>query len=138
MRRLPVAAASADACVYCASFHHAPVSEATAEAARVLRPGGVLVVLESAVYPTATAAAAARGRSAEHYRRAGMPDLAAVYFPIAHDALGAALARERLSLERFENPRRSPLDHLLRLPRRFPLLVARRAGGEAGGEQHDQ
>jgi SAM-dependent methyltransferase len=46
---LPFAAKSLDAIVYCKSFHHVPVvamPAALAEAARALRPGGLLIVIE--------------------------------------------------------------------------------------------
>ena len=44
MRRLPVANGAVDACVYCASLHHAPLAGALEEAARVLRPGGLFML----------------------------------------------------------------------------------------------
>jgi SAM-dependent methyltransferase len=135
MRRLPIADAAVDACVYCASLHHAPLGCALEEAARVLRPGGLLLVLESPFYRDAATAAAARERSGAHYRKAGAAGLADAYHPIALDALVSALARAGLTVELLEQPQAWRLPGR---PPRFPLLVARRKGGEDGGREEDQ
>jgi SAM-dependent methyltransferase len=123
MRRLPIADGAVDACLYCASLHHAPLGRAVEEAARVLRPGGLLVVLESPLYNDAAAAAAAGERSRAYYRKAGAAELADVYHPIAQDALESALARAGLTMEILEQPQAWRLPGR---PPRFPLLVARR------------
>jgi SAM-dependent methyltransferase len=134
MRRLPIAPAAVDACVYCASLHHAPLAGALVEAARVLRPGGLLLVLESPFYKDAAAAAAARERSRAYYRRVAAAELADAYHPIAQDAIGSALASAGLTVELLEQPQAWRLPGR---PPRFPLLVARRKGGEDGGQQND-
>jgi SAM-dependent methyltransferase len=91
MRRLPLADGSIDAVLYAASLHYAPLGDAVTEAARVLRPGGLLVALDSPIYEGPAAAAAARARSAAYYERAGHPLLAAHYHPIELGALRTAL-----------------------------------------------
>ncbi|HEY8680737.1 MAG TPA: class I SAM-dependent methyltransferase [Candidatus Dormibacteraeota bacterium] len=135
MRRLPIASAAVDACVYCASLHHAPLAGALEEAARVLRPGGLLLVLESPFHKDGPAAAAARERSRAYYRKAGAAELADAYHPIALDALRSALASAGLTLEILEQPRPRRFPGR---PRRFPLLLARRQAGQDGGQQDDQ
>ena len=135
MRRLPVADGAVDACVYCASLHHAPVARAIEEAARVLRPGGLLLVLESPFHKDAAAAAAAQRRSRAYYRKAGAGELADAYHPIAQDVLESALASAGLTVELLEQPQPWRLPG--RLPR-FPLLVARRTGGDDRGQEDDQ
>ena len=98
MRSLPLRDSSVDATLYAASLHYAPVDAAVAEAARVLRPGGLLVVLDSPIYDSPAAAAAAKARSVDYYARAGHPFLAEHYHPIEAGALREALARSRLEL----------------------------------------
>jgi SAM-dependent methyltransferase len=135
MRRLPVASAAIDTCVYCASLHHAPLGPALTEAARVLRPNGLLVVLESPFYRDAAAAEAARERSRAYYRKAGVAELVDAYHPIAQDALESALTGAGFAVELLHQPRpwRVP-----GRPPRFPLLMARRKAGEDAAEQDDQ
>lgn len=98
MRSLPLRDASVDATLYAASLHYAPVDEAVAEAARVLRAGGLLVAIDSPIYDSPAAAAEARARSAEYYARAGHPSLADHYHPIEAGALRRALTRSGLEL----------------------------------------
>jgi SAM-dependent methyltransferase len=135
MRRLPVADGAVDACVYCASLHHAPLGRVLEEAARALRRGGLLVVLESPFYKDAAAAAGARERSRAYYRKVGAAELADAYHPIAQDAIDSALASAGLTVELLEQPQAWRLPGR---PPRFPLLVARRKGGEDGGQEDDQ
>lgn len=126
MRRLPLRDAAVDALLYVAAIHHAPVAEAVAEAARVLRPGGLLVAVDSPVYRDAAAADRARRRSAAYYLAMGSPELAASYHPIDAGALRAALFAARLQVERLDAPR-DRYGRLSRLlgRRAFPMVVAR-------------
>jgi SAM-dependent methyltransferase len=91
MRRLPVRDGVADAALYVASLHHAPVAEAVSEAARVLRPDGLLIALDSPIYNGPDAAQRAAERSAAYYAGAGHPELAAAYHPIEAGRLRGAL-----------------------------------------------
>jgi SAM-dependent methyltransferase len=126
MRRLPLGAGTVDALLYSAALHHAPVRDAAREAARVLRAGGLLVSVESPIYPDPRARDDAARRSASYYAGAGFPDLAAHYFPIEIGELRDALHGAGFRVERLDPPRRryGPLAPLLGR-RRFPALVAR-------------
>jgi len=98
MRALPFADGAIDGAVYAASLHYAELGESVPEAARVLRGGGLLAVIDSPIYfgqPDATAAAA---RSAAYYARAGHPELAAFYHPLEAGALRATLAQNRFEM----------------------------------------
>lgn len=92
MRRLPIRDATVDAAFYAASLHYAPIEDSIGEAARVLRPGGVLIAVDSPIYRDRTAQARAKARSAKYYEDAGFPELADHYHPIDVTALRAALA----------------------------------------------
>ena len=50
MRRLPVRDATVDVALYAASLHYAPIRDSIREAARVLRPGGLIVAVDSPMY----------------------------------------------------------------------------------------
>jgi SAM-dependent methyltransferase len=123
MRRLPVRDAAVNAALYVASLHHAPVDEAIGEAARVLRPDGLLVALDSPIYGSATSARAAQERSAAYYVSAGHPALAAHYHPIE-----AGQLRQALEKSRFEVIRLAAGSRWRRLLRGSPgsVVVARR------------
>ena len=69
------------------------------------------------------------------YQRAGAGELADAYHPIAQDVLESALASAGLTVELLEQPQPWRLPG--RLPR-FPLLVARRTGGDDRGQEDDQ
>ncbi|MEM7342545.1 MAG: class I SAM-dependent methyltransferase [Actinomycetota bacterium] len=70
MDALPFASASVDLAVFNAALHYAPaVDRALAEAARVLSPGGRLVVLDSPVFATPRAGAAMVADFAAHTAR---------------------------------------------------------------------
>ncbi len=102
MRRLPLRDATVDAALYAASLHYAPIEDSIREAARVLRPGGLIVAVDSPMYRDRRDQARAEARSAAYYGSAGFPELAAHYHPIdvtyLHTALVAA-GFEVLSLD---------------------------------------
>jgi SAM-dependent methyltransferase len=91
MSSLPVRDHTVDAALYIASLHYAALGDSIRQAARVLRPGGVLVALDSPIYRDRTAQAQAAARSAAYYAHAGFPELADHYHPIDLGALRAAL-----------------------------------------------
>ncbi len=126
MRSLPLRDSTVDVAFYAASLHYAPVSDAIGEAARVLRPGGLLVAFDSPMYGDRRRQAQAEARSAAYYADAGFPELAAHYHPIDVTALRAALASEGFDVLRLEagaGARRSWQG--LGRPRRSSFLVAR-------------
>lgn len=128
MRRLPFRDQSLNAALFCSSLQYAPVGEAIAEAGRVLRPGGVLVVVESAIFSDAQGAAAGHKRAEAYFERAGLPGLAEFHFPIVAAELRAALAQSRLVVERMDEPQAAyGTAQMVRGARAFPVLVARRA-----------
>lgn len=100
MRALPFRDASIDGALYSASLHYAPVTVAVAEAARVLRRGGMFVAIDSPIYVGEPAAAAAKARSATYYAAGGVPELAAHYHPLELAALRSALATNGLAVAR--------------------------------------
>lgn len=76
----PLASASFDLVIANASLHYArDLTQCFAEVARVLRPGGQFLVMDSPVYPTAEAAHAAAARSTAYYTEHGVPELARHY-----------------------------------------------------------
>ncbi len=100
MRSLPVRDAALDAALYAASLHYAPVEQAVAEAARVLRPGGLMVAVDSPIYANESSTAKAATRSAAYYAEAGYPELAGRYHPIDADGLRSALDASGFDIER--------------------------------------
>ena len=128
MRRLPVRGAALDGVVYAASLHYVPLAEALAEAARVLRPHGLLVAVDSPIYEDARAQAGAMERTARYYAKAGYPDLAAHYHPIDARHLKSALADSGFDVERLAY-HRSTSSHWRRFLPRAPssVVVARRS-----------
>jgi SAM-dependent methyltransferase len=127
MRRLPVRRATLDAVLYAASLHYAPVEIAVSEAARVLRPGGLMVAVDSPIYKDAQSQARAVTRTAAHYSRAGYPGLSDHYHPIDAVALRSALDDSGFEIERLSIPGNIS-DRWRHLARRAPLslVVARR------------
>jgi SAM-dependent methyltransferase len=125
MLRLPLRDSSADGILYAASLHYAPVDEAVAEAARVLRGGGIVVAVDSPIYNGGGAVRLAAHRSASYYEAAGHPALEAHYHPIETSSLRAALAGSGFEAEHLSTG--SPWDRLLG---RGPTsrVVARRLG----------
>jgi ubiquinone/menaquinone biosynthesis C-methylase UbiE len=80
LEALPLRAASFDAVIVAAALHYAvDVGGALAEAARVLRPRGLLIVADSPVYADEAAREAAWQRTRAHYAGFGAEDLAARY-----------------------------------------------------------
>jgi SAM-dependent methyltransferase len=106
MRRLPLATATVDAVLFAASLHYAPLDETIPEAARVLDTDGLLIAIDSPVYPDEPSRRRAATRSAAYYRERGYPDLASHYHPIEAGALRKALTLAGLGIERFDVTRR--------------------------------
>ncbi len=100
MRRLPVRTGVADGVLYAASLHYAPIDSAVPEAARVLRPGGLLVAVDSPLYSSAAEAQRAAARSEAYYARTGFPRLAGHYFPIHATTLRSSLVDAGFEVER--------------------------------------
>jgi SAM-dependent methyltransferase len=126
MRHLPLLDRSADGVLFAASLHYAPVQQVIAEVARVLRPGGLMVAVDSPIYADGKAQAAAAARSEAYYSKSGFPGLASSYHPINAIDLRAALHQAGFTVERWQGPP-SWLD---RLRRRFghsytSMVVAR-------------
>ena len=102
MRSLPLRDHTVDAALYVASLHYAPLTDSIREAARVLRPGGALIALDSPMYHDRGAQARAARRSAEYYASAGFPELAEHYHPIDTGELRAALAARDVEVIRLD------------------------------------
>ena len=128
MRFLPFAGRSMDGLLFIASLHCAPLDEVVAEASRVLRPTGLLVAMDSPIYPDARSSESAVARSAAYYGEAGFPDLAAHYHPLDAGRLRDAFDRHGLRIEqlRFSRGLADVWRRLQGLSRSM-LLVARRS-----------
>ena len=127
MRRLPLRDSTVDAAFFSASIHYVPLAEAVGEAARVLRHGGLLLVVDSPIYADDGSRARAAGRSAAYYAGAGYPELAACYHPASIDELRSVVADcgfELLEL-RTEGPSQALWRRVARRPR-LSLVVGRR------------
>jgi SAM-dependent methyltransferase len=126
MRSLPLRDSTVNVAFYAASLHHARVSDAIGEGARVLRAGGLLVAVDSPIYSDPRQQALAEARSAAFYADAGFPELAAHYHPIDVTALRAALASAGFALLHLEAGHAAGRwwERLGR-PRRSSFLVAR-------------
>jgi SAM-dependent methyltransferase len=118
MRRLPVRTGAVDGVLYAASLHYAPVESAVREAARVLRPGGQLVAVDSPLYSSATEASRATEHSKTYYAATGFPGLAGHYFPIDSTTLCGSLVDAGFEVERLY-----PGSRWRRLLRRAPASV---------------
>lgn len=80
LEHLPLASRCLDVIIAGASLHYTSNWQAFFKgAARVLRPGGKLIVADSPVYPDRQAAAAAHERTREYYAQMGVPELAGNY-----------------------------------------------------------
>ena len=127
MRRLPLRDSTVDAAFFSASIHYVPLAEAVGEAARVLRHGGLLLVVDSPIYADDGSRARAAGRSAAYYAGAGYPELAACYHPASIDELRSVVADcgfDLLEL-RTEGPIQALWRRVARRPR-LSLVVGRR------------
>jgi SAM-dependent methyltransferase len=127
LRKLPLRDGTIDVAFYSASLHYAPVGDAVREAARVLRPGGLILVVDSPVYAGTRSQAKATARSSAYYAGAGYPELAAHYHPIDIGMLQSAFAESGFAVDRLSS--RGPLQAVWRrLFRRPPgtLVVGRR------------
>ncbi len=102
MRSLPLRDSTVDVAFYAASLHYAPVTDSIGEAARVLRPGGLIVAVDSPMYRDRRKQALAEARSAAYYAEAGFPELAARYHPIDVVALRVTLAARGFDVLRLE------------------------------------
>lgn len=102
MRRLPVRNGTVDAALYAASLHYAPIQDSVREAARVLRPGGLVVAVDSPMYRDSSAQERAEARSTKYYAEAGFPELSDHYHPIAVTSLRTALADAGFEVARFD------------------------------------
>lgn len=100
MRKLPLRDRAIDVAFFSASLHYTPVRDAVREAARVLRPGGLVLVVDSPIYADSASQSQAAGRSSAYYAEAGYPELAAHYHPIEIGMLRSALADFGFALER--------------------------------------
>lgn len=83
---LPLASHSFDLVIANASAHYAnDARRFFAEAGRVLRPGGRLIVMDSPVYADAKAVAAAHERTRDYYAQNSAPELAQNYSGLARE-----------------------------------------------------
>ena len=98
MRRLPLRDSTIDAAFFSASIHYVPLAEAVGEAARVLRHGGLLLLVDSPIYGDDRSRAQAAGRSADYYAAAGSPELAAGYHPASIPELRPVIAESGFAL----------------------------------------
>jgi len=127
MRRLPLVSGSIDGALFAASLHYADPSEVIPEAARVVRSGGLVVAVDSPIYPDVRSRAAAKNRSNSYYLNAGFPRLAERYKPLEAKELRRVLRESGFRVERWEVGSRISRA-LRRLTSQSPgsLVVARR------------
>jgi SAM-dependent methyltransferase len=92
MRRLPLRDSTIDAAFFSASIHYVAPAEALAEAARVLKHGGLLVAVDSPIYRNDDSRARAASRSAAYFASAGYPGLATGYHPASVGELRSVVA----------------------------------------------
>jgi SAM-dependent methyltransferase len=91
LEALPLRRSSFDAVVAAAALHYAVDLDATlAEIARVLRPGGLLIVADSPIYTDAVAREAAHARTRAHYAALGAAVLASRYRGFTRAELNAS------------------------------------------------
>ena len=127
MRRLPLLSGSVDGALFAASLHYAEPADVFPEAARVIRSGGLVVAVDSPIYPDARSQAAAAIRSKAYYEGVGFPRLAERYKPLEAKELRRVLTESGFQVERIEVDSR--ISRMLRrLSKQAPrsLVVARR------------
>lgn len=102
MRRLPLLNASIDGALFAASLHYAEPRDVIPEAARVVRSGGLIVAVDSPIYPDVRSRAAATTRSNSYYVKAGFPRLAERYRPLEANELRRVITESGLQVEKWE------------------------------------
>lgn len=102
MRWLPLVSGSIDGALFAASLHYADPSDVIPEAARVVRSGGLVVAVDSPIYPDERSRAAATMRSNSYYLKAGFPRLAERYRPLEAHELRRVITESGLRVERLE------------------------------------
>jgi SAM-dependent methyltransferase len=127
MCKLPVQNATLDAVLYAASLHYSPIDAGISEAARVLKPRGLMVAVDSPIYKDAESQARAASRTAAYYSGAGYPALNDHYHPIDAQELRAALVDSGFEISQL-GFRGSGAGRWRRLVRGAPfsIVVARR------------
>lgn len=133
MRKLPLRDSTIDAAFFGASIHYVPLAEAVREAARVLRGGGLLLVVDSPIYRNDGARDRASVRSAAYYGAAGHPELASHYHPAVLAELASVVTDSGFELLQLRSD--GPIGALWRRVNRTPpssLLVGRRVRAETG------
>lgn len=130
MRSLPLRDRSVDGALYVASLHYAPLEEAVREAVRVLRPGGVMVALDSPMYRDRLGQARSQARSAAYYSAAGFPGLTPHYHPIDITELRARMVASGFEVLRLEGGSTAKRWYeSVGRPRRPSFLLARSKAG---------
>jgi SAM-dependent methyltransferase len=102
MRRLPLLTGSVDGALFAASLHYADPADVIPEAARVVRRGGLVVAVDSPIYPDVRSRAAATIRSNAYYARAGFPRLAQRYRPLEASELRRVINESGFQIEYWE------------------------------------
>jgi SAM-dependent methyltransferase len=102
MRRLPLLDGSIDGALFAASLHYAEPSDVIPEAARVVRRGGLLVAVDSPIYPDVRSRVAATIRSRSYYLKAGFPRLAERYKPLEANELRRAITESGFRIEHWK------------------------------------
>lgn len=102
MRRLPLVKSSIDGALFAASLHYGDPTEVIPEAARVVRRGGLVVAVDSPIYPDVRSRADAIIHSNSCYLKAGFLRLAERYRPLEANELRRAIAESGFRVERWE------------------------------------